>query len=90
MAVPLLIVCIPLGYLLARSRRVPVLVPWVLPVGLGVLFFVAWRSETTWTGGGDPQPGTVALVGTVSVVLVLLAMFLGYHTRYRAPRDTRR
>lgn len=90
MAVPLLLVCLPVTYLLARSRRVPVLVPWAFPIGVGLLFFVAWRHEATWTGGGDPQAGTVALVGTVSVVLVLLAMLLGYHVRYRAPRDSRR
>ena len=84
MALPLLVVCIPLAFWLATNRRVPALVPWVLPVAVGVLFFFAWRREATWTGGGDPQPGLVALVGKVSVGLVLVAMLLGYYVRSRS------
>ena len=81
----LLVICIPLAFWLAMSRRVPALVPWVVPLALAALFFVAWRQETTATSG-DPQPGLLALVGKVSVGLALVAMLLGYLVRYRSGR----
>jgi hypothetical protein len=83
MALVLLLICAPLAFMLAMNRSVPALLAWGVPVGLGVFWYMNWRREATWTGGGDPQPGLVALVGKVSVGIVLVALLAGLYVRYR-------
>jgi hypothetical protein len=90
MAVLLLVICIPLAFWLARLREVPAIVAWIVPVGLGIFWYLEWRHEANWTGGGDPQPGLIALVGKVSVGLVFFAMIIGFGVRYRSPRTNGR
>jgi hypothetical protein len=65
------------------TETVPALLAWAVPIALGVFWFLAWRHEATWTGGGDAQPGLVALVGKVSVGIVLVALLAGLYIRYR-------
>lgn len=83
MAIALLFICVPLAFVLAMTKRVPALFAWAVPVALGIFWFVEWRHEATWTGGGDAQPGLVAFVGKVSVGIVLLALLAGFYFRYR-------
>jgi len=83
MAIVLVLICVPLAFVLAMTETVPALFAWAVPLGLSVFWFVAWRHEATWTGGGDAQPGLVALVGKVSVGIVLVALLAGFYFRYR-------
>jgi hypothetical protein len=89
MGVALLVICFGLAFFLAKSPKVPPLVPFALPVALGVFYMVARRDEKAATSG-DPQPGLVALVGVASVVLVLVAMLAGYRLRNRSRLRNRR
>lgn len=65
------------------------MVAWIVPIGLGAFWYAQWRHEANWTGGGDPQPGLIAFVGTVSVVLVCVAMIIGYWVRHLSRRKDR-
>jgi hypothetical protein len=86
MAILILVIFVPVAVGLAVSRSVPPLVAWIVPTGLGIFWFAAWRHEAAATGGGDNQAGLVALFGIVSVAIALLAVFVGFVIRrYRTP-----
>jgi hypothetical protein len=85
MAILILVIFVPVAVGLAVSRSVRPLVAWIVPTGLGIFWFAAWRHEAAATGG-DNQAGLVALVGIVSVAIALLAVFVGFVIRrYRTP-----
>lgn len=54
---------------------------WLLPLGLVVVFFVWWLDERQPPETGDNQPGLVALVGVVVVLLTATAAGLGRRVR---------
>jgi len=56
-------------------------VAWFVPAGLVVFWLVAWQHEAGLTG--DNQAGLVALVGAVSVGVVLLVVLVGFAIRGR-------
>jgi hypothetical protein len=67
----------------AARPSVPAWVPWLGPLGLAIGVLVAWRRNVTCRGCGDPQPGLVALVGGVSVGILLAGLLVGYAVRAR-------
>jgi cadmium resistance protein CadD (predicted permease) len=50
---------------------------WLIPLGLGVWFFVAWLDERQPTLREENDPGLVAFVGVVAVVVTASAAGLG-------------
>jgi hypothetical protein len=86
MAILILVIFVPVAFGLAVSKTVHPLVAWLIPAGLAVFWFAAWRHEATATSGGENQAGLVALVGVVSVGIVLLAILVGFVIRHRRER----
>jgi hypothetical protein len=54
---------------------------WLVPLGLAVWFGVVWLDERQPPEQGDNQPGLVALVGVVVVLLTASAAALGHVAR---------
>lgn len=50
---------------------------WLVPVGVAAFYFVVWRDERQPAEQGDNQPGLVAVVGVVAVLLTVTAAGLG-------------
>lgn len=56
---------------------------WLVPLAVAVLYFVAWLDERQPPDQGDSQPGLVALVGVVAVLVSVAAAGLGRFVRRR-------
>lgn len=64
----------------AMSARLPgrwSALAWLAPVGVAVFYLVAWLHEREPPESGDNQPGLVAFVGVVAVLLTATAAGLG-------------
>jgi hypothetical protein len=73
----------------AARTSVPRWVPWIAPCGVGIWAYTDWHHDATCTGCGDPQPGLIALVGSVSVAVLVVGIVVGYFIRSRAVRRER-
>jgi hypothetical protein len=75
--VPFLIALVVIGAGFAAARReIPPWVPWLVPVTIGVVYYLLWRHEVN-SDGGDPQPGLIKAVGIGLVVISALAILVG-------------
>jgi LPXTG-motif cell wall-anchored protein len=63
--------------LLAASPSIPRWMPWLVPAGTTVFFFIAWWREREPPATGDNQPGTLAIFGLASVSLVIASVVAG-------------
>lgn len=74
----------------AMSARLPgrwSMLAWLIPAGLAALYFVAWLNERQPPASGDNQPGLVAFVGVVVVLLTATAAGVGRLARQRGGGD---
>jgi len=59
-------------FLTSRASVWAVLGGWLIPVGIGAFYFVGWLDEKQLGGGGDAQPGLVAMTGIAAATPALL------------------
>lgn len=70
------------GFAAAR-REIPLWATWLVPIAIGMVYYLVWRHEAN-SVGGDPQPGLVKAEGIGLVVLAVLAILAG--SLFRPPR----
>jgi len=63
-------------FLTSRSSDLAFIGGWLVPAGIGALYFVAWMNEKH-SDGGDPQPGLVVIVGIAAATPPLLGAIVG-------------
>lgn len=81
---PVILIGTALALALSALPAVPRWLPWLVPATFAGIYLAEYLDQATWNAGGDPQPGTVLLVGVGLVVVQGAVIVLGHAIRSRS------